>query len=371
MLKKNYLFKYIYTIMSIILEQDEIEDTMKATSKVQSNKLSQSVRDYKEYKKGKSMKYNKDLAIGKQFKIKQKVNVKKSIAKLLPGYRELKNVKSLDEKNKTNCLIKIKQIMNKNNKSKDNIKDKENVINDKGKGKIKDRDKNINHFQLIIEHQNPIQSQRKLVPIKVIKPEINHFQFQKNLNHICKVKKPKKKIVIEVRNNKFQISNTDQSQKVKLSNVMNMLTKKKIKKSSKEVFVDIRIQFDIKNHNHDDTGSLYGTTDNNWNKSFYPTNNLKLIKEKMSQMGNGAKFALDNYDRFSDDLLSMRKTIGCFNRFQFQNLSSSMRNSSHHFFNPYLEPINSEKYPVFFLPTQGKGLLLESEAKNSDYANNI
>lgn len=351
--------------MSIILEQDEIEDPIKAASNIKNKISSQSkVTIQKKYKKGNGIKSSKGFAIEKEFRKTKRDIGKKVVSKFSPVEKDLNIVLSIEKETKTHQLIKIKQLIKKNN-HKDNSKDNSKDNNYFNKDDNIYKEKEINHSQLLNDYQNRTQSQRKLIPIKIIKPEANQLMLQINQFNLISRGTQKNKIVIDIKNhNRSGINHIAQSSKVKLSNVKNMISKKKIIESPKEVFVDIRIQMDSNNSNqNDDTSSLYNATNNNWNRSFYPRNNMKLMKDKMNQIGNGAKFALNNYDRFSDDLLSMRKTIGCFNRLQFQNFPSNMIHSSQYFFNPYDEHLNSEKYPMFFLPTQGKGLLLQSNTK--------
>ena len=82
---------------------------------------------------------------------------------------------------------------------------------------------------------------------------------------------------------------------------------------------------------------------------------------------NGFKFALKNYDMFSNNFLNMRKTIGVFDAQNIKQLNKGLgynpNNKStknrHQIIDIPDEDENEVIYPKYFLPSPGFGLLVQ------------
>lgn len=145
-------------------------------------------------------------------------------------------------------------------------------------------------------------------------------------------------------------------QKIIISKVKNLSSNNKIEKSEKEICVNIRLKLNpvnCKKKLNINQGNVYNT--NGYFHSFSQT-------EK-----NGFKFALKNYDMFSNNFLNMRKTIGVFDAQNIKQLNKGLgynpNNKStknrHQIIDIPDEDENEVIYPKYFLPSPGFGLLVQ------------
>lgn len=145
-------------------------------------------------------------------------------------------------------------------------------------------------------------------------------------------------------------------QKIILNKVKNLSHNNTIEKSEKEIIVNIRLKLNpinCKKKLNINQGNLYNS--NGYFHSFSQT-------EK-----NGFKFALKNYDMFSNNFLNMRKTIGVFdaqnikqlNRELGYNPNNRSTKNRHQIIALPDENENEVIYPKYFLPSPGFGLLVQ------------
>lgn len=154
-------------------------------------------------------------------------------------------------------------------------------------------------------------------------------------------------------NNKLKNNNNS---RVNISNIKNINHKNKINTSDKEVIVSIRLKLNPINNKkrlNINQGGLYST--NGYFISFSQT-------EK-----NGFQYALNNYDRFAYNYLSMRKTIGAFDAQNIKQLNRAMGHNPNNKTKNKNQIINildedeeyQPNYSKYFLPSPGYGLLVQ------------
>lgn len=149
----------------------------------------------------------------------------------------------------------------------------------------------------------------------------------------------------------------EEKKKIITSNVKNLTKKNKIIQSCQEISININMKQrvlipEFRKRNKRDSSFLY-------------CNSYK-IKDNPQRNGNPAyvssqiKFFIENMDQYSNDLLAMRQTLNYCNN-QYHSTTRIFNNSSE----KGIENINinsnnySEKYPIYFLPNLGQGLLEE------------
>ena len=279
------------------------------------------------------------------------------------------SMKVSKEKNEQNIphnkIIKVKLL--KTFKSK-----KEKIIIDSTKSNVNTfRNRNFLHQRnnkwniindMLINQKNPENPIKKIDIFRSSQISSRYAPERKILFRSPPIERVDKSIIKDISRNIANISTFDNSKpihnnkRVNISNIRNLNHKNKINTSDKEVIVSIRLKLNPINNKkrlNINQGGLYST--GGYFNSFSQT-------EK-----NGFKYALNNYDRFAYNYLSMRKTIGAFDAQNIKQLNRAMGHNPNNKAKNRNQIINildedeeyQPNYSKYFLPSPGYGLLVQ------------
>lgn len=277
------------------------------------------------------------------------------------------------EKNEQNIshnkIIKVKLL--KTFKSK-----KEKIIIDSTKSNVNTfRNRNFLHQRnnkwniindMLIHQKSPENPIKKIDIFRSSQVSNRYIPARKILFPSPPIERIDKSIIKDISRNIVNISTFENSKninkrinnsnRVNISNIRNLNHKNKINTSDKEVIVSIRLKLNPVNNKkrlNINQGGLYST--NGYFNSFSQT-------EK-----NGFQYALNNYDRFAYNYLSMRKTIGAFDAQNIKQLNRAMGHNPNNKTKNRNQIINildedeeyKPNYSKYFLPSPGYGLLVQ------------
>ena len=206
------------------------------------------------------------------------------------------------------------------------FKDKKEYLNKKN---INDNNNNEDIVKSIIERnkafiKEKLNEKSKINKLKTLEKEkiIESTKESKNKNKLENKEKKPKPII----------------KKVLISKVKNMKKNKKIECIDNEKIINIKLKQNAMNLR----------------------NNLNSIniKDRMYQTEKtGFKYCLNNFDRMSNNYLSVRKTLELFNQEEKKNINHKLGNNpnSNNSKLKYIEPNNeqSKTYSKYFLPSSG------------------